>query len=186
MTWFRKQKRLAPAIVTSPAMPRPRVLIPAGVLAETERLIASTREHEEVVYWAGIEGADTSVVLTCIAPHAATTNGSFDTTASSNAVVINWIADRGLVLLGQLHCHPDHRVWHSGGDDRGALMPYENFLSIVVPHYGQSGIGDLQTSGVHRFEGGRFSRLTPVQVAATIISVPAAEDFRGPDHAGLS
>jgi proteasome lid subunit RPN8/RPN11 len=156
------------------------------VLAETERLIASGREHEEVVYWAGIEGVETSTVVTCIAPRAATTYGSFDTTAASNAVVINWIADHGLVLLGQLHCHPDHRVWHSGGDDRGALMPYENFLSIVVPHYGQTGIGDFQTSGVHRYEGGRFIRLTAAQVAQTLVTVPTTEDFRGPEHADPS
>jgi len=160
--------------------PRPRVFVPESVLAKTEHLIASTHEHEEVVYWAGLEGPHGIVAVSALAPEADTTYGSFDTTAVSNAVAIQWAASRGLGIVAQLHCHPDHRVGHSRGDDLGALMPYENFLSIVVPHYGTSGMGDFQTSGVHRYEHGRFRRLTSDEVTATIVVVPTAASFRGP------
>lgn len=158
---------------------RPRVFIPESVLATTERLIASTHEHEEVLYWAGLEGPHGIVAVSALAPTADTTYGSFDTTAVSNAVAIQWAASRGLGIVAQLHCHPDHRVGHSRGDDLGALMPYENFLSIVVPYYGTAGIGDFQTSGVHRYEQGRFRRLTAEEVISTIIVVPTAANFRG-------
>jgi hypothetical protein len=185
MRWFtRKERAPVPAPVAAP--PRPRMFIPQSVLAATERLLASAREHEQVVYWAGIEGPGVSAVLTCIAPEAATTYGSFDTSAASNAVVINWIAERGLVHLAQLHCHPDHRVGHSAGDDRGALMPFENFVSIVVPHYGNVGIGSFEHSGVHRYESGRFVRLSAQDVATTLTVVPDSANFRDHGHADLS
>jgi len=173
------KKSRPPAKISERVASRPRVFVPESVLATTERLIASTREHEEVVYWAGLEGPHGIVAVSALAPDADTTYGSFDTTAASNAIIIQWAASRGLGIVAQLHCHPDHRVGHSRGDDLGALMPYENFLSIVVPHYGTSGIGDFQTSGLHRYEQGRFRRLTSSEVLSTIVVVPTAANFRG-------
>lgn len=173
-------KKLRPAAKTAERVSaRPRVFVPESVLATTENLIASTHEHEEVVYWAGLEGPHGLVALAALAPAADTSFGSFDTTAASNAVIIQWAASRGLGIVAQLHCHPDHRVGHSRGDDLGALMPYENFLSIVVPHYGTRGIGDFQTSGVHRYEHGSFRRLTRDEVTSTIVIVPPTANFRG-------
>lgn len=186
MKWCRSKERKNEPASPAAAVARPRLLVPQAVLGETERLISSGRDHEQVVYWAGIETQGVSAVLTCIAPDAVTTYGSFDTTAASNAVVINWIAEQGLVHLAQLHCHPDHRVGHSRGDDRGALMPFEDFLSIVVPHYGHEGIGNFAACGVHRYEDGRFVRLPQPAVAGTLCVVPGSVDFRGESNATLS
>lgn len=186
MKWFRRREQRQAAVPMPSVVRRPRVFVPEAVLRETERLLASTRDHEEVVYWAGVETENVSVVVSCVAPEAATTYGSFDTTAASNAIVINWIADRGLVLLAQLHCHPGHNVGHSRGDDKGALMPFENFISIVVPNHGHDGIGDFQLSGVHRYDKGRFVRLTGQQVAALVSVIPTAASFRETSDADLS
>lgn len=181
MSWLGRKNAPPP-----PApLKRPRVFIPAAVLAETERLIASNHEHEEVVYWAGLEGPYGIAALACLAPPAETTFGSFDTTAADNARVIGWASSRGLGIVAQLHCHPDHRVGHSLGDDEGALMPYENFISIVVPHYGTAGIGTFERCGVHRFEQRAFRRLTAEEVRADFHIVPAMANFRGGPYADL-
>jgi hypothetical protein len=51
-------------------------------------------------------------------------------------------------------------------------MPYESFLSIVVPNYGRHGV-DLAACGVHRFESGRFRRLSASEVEAEFSVAPS-------------
>jgi hypothetical protein len=168
-----------------PVVARPVVWVPDSVLDATARVLRSQRDHEEVAYWAGIDGGLTATVLTCIAPAATTTAGSFQTSAFANAVVINWLAEHGLVLIAQLHCHPGRFVEHSHGDEVGALTPFENYLSIVVPLYGAGGLGDFSRCGVHRFEDGRFRRLRPTEVRHALRVAPTMQSFRGA-HAPLS
>jgi hypothetical protein len=63
-------------------------------------------------------------------------------------------------------------------------MPYQGFLSIVVPYHGREGMGDLTACGVHRFEGRRFRRLSAPEVRATFHLVPTAQCFRQEDSSG--
>jgi proteasome lid subunit RPN8/RPN11 len=95
--------------------------------------------HEGAAYLAGRRAGGECFVTTCIAPAATTTYGSFDTSAHTNAKVVMNVAGVGLELIGQVHSHPGRFVDHSDGDDERALMPYEGFLSIVVPHYARGG-----------------------------------------------
>lgn len=147
------------------------------VLAATLRGLQSFGDvngpHEGIVYWAGREQPQEWVMTTVIVPEAVTTYGSFRTSAAANARVVALLAAAELVLLAQIHSHPGKLVDHSDGDDADALMPYENFLSIIVPYYGKATLWPLDQCGVHRFEHSRFRRLTPKEVAATIRLVPA-------------
>src|SRR5262249_12285388 len=142
----------------------PEVWISAGLLDRTASVLQESGgcegPHEGVAYWAGRRTAHECLVTTCIAPAAVTTYGSFDTSAQTNARVIMYLASAGLELIGQVHSHPSRFVSHSDGDDERALMPYEGFLSIVVPHYARYGMRPLTTCGVHLFDNSRFRRLT--------------------------
>ena len=68
-----------------------------------------------------------------------------------------YLARAGLELIGQVHSHPGRFVGHSDGDDERALMPYDGFLSIVVPHYGRR--GHASTDGV------RHSCIQPIRLS---------------------
>jgi proteasome lid subunit RPN8/RPN11 len=155
---------------------RPLVRLHEAVLAPTVALLRASRgadgEHEGVVYWAGITHDLEWVITTVMIPEAVTTYGSFRTSAAANARIVALLAQTGLVLLGQVHSHPGAMVDHSDGDDRDALMPYENFLSVIVPHYGNTSLWPLDHCGVHRFEGGRFRRLTRGELADAFRLVP--------------
>lgn len=157
-----------------PASGRPVFAIHERVLARTEALLAPPvwRKTERIVYWAGVKRDDVWVATTVIRPDAKLTRGSFDTTAGSNARVIEYLSAHGLAFLGQVHTHPSKWVDHSDGDDRDAFMPKENSISIVVPQYGRRGMRPLQTCGVHRYEGGRFRRLPPPEIEESICVVP--------------
>jgi hypothetical protein len=159
----------------------PQILIHETVIPETVRVLQHSRDersaHEGIVYWAGKVTTSSWIVTTSIAPKADTTWGSFTTTAFSNAEVITFLATHGLELLAQVHSHPGSRVGHSEGDDEGAFMPYENYLSLVVPNFGKGGILPLQRCGVHRFNQGRFKRLTRKEVETLFQIIPTHKDF---------
>jgi hypothetical protein len=162
----------------SAARPR-RVLIGEGLIHASQRLLALGHGgREDVLYWAGVELKDTWLVSTWITPQAHTSRGSFVTSAVANANVISYLSKHRLTLLVQVHTHPGHRVDHSLGDDTGAYMAFEGFLSIVVPHYGQRGILPFSQCGVHRYERGQFLRLHDPVVAQLMEVLPLGVDLR--------
>lgn len=134
--------------------------------------------HEGVVYWAGRRAGSESFVTTCLAPPARTTPGSFETSSQTNARAIMYLATVGLELVGQVHSHPGTFVGHSLGDDERALMPYEGFLSVVVPSYARRGMLPLTTCGVHVFQDGVFRRLSDAEVAAHFHVLDQVADLR--------
>ena len=138
----------------------------------------AVEHHEGIVYWAGRRYGLDSLVTTCIAPAATATYGSFKTSSYTNAKVVMWLAREELELLGQVHSHPGSFVDHSQGDDELALMPFEGFLSIVIPHYGQQGIWPLTQCGVHRFEAGQFRRLSTKELEKSFRVIPDFCDIR--------
>jgi hypothetical protein len=134
--------------------------------------------HEGVAYWAGQRVAGGVVLTTCIAPAATTTRGSFETSARANAEVIAYLGSAKLELIAQVHSHPGDFVGHSDGDDRRALMPYEGYLSVVVPHYGREGMRPLTKCGVHIFERSKFRRLSEDEIDSRFRVSDGFVDFR--------
>jgi proteasome lid subunit RPN8/RPN11 len=149
----------------SPAEAFRSILLHESIIAPTEAVLRQAgglfRRHEGIVYWAGCRlDVNTYIVTTCIAPAARSGPGFFLTSAVSNAAVIAELSRNHLELLAQVHSHPGAYADHSDGDTRGALMPYEGFVSVVVPDYARSAILPLRRCGVHCFEGGTFRRLS--------------------------
>lgn len=154
--WFKRSQ-------SQPRCSVPTVWVPAGILDRTVELLRQSgsrrKPHEGVVYWAGRRATNEYFITACIVPEARTTPGSFETSSRSNAKVIAYLAGAGLELLGQVHSHPGSFIDHSDGDDERALMPYNGFLSIIVPHYARRGMRPLKMCGVHIFEQSGFRRL---------------------------
>lgn len=160
----------------------PKVLITAGLIEATGRLLRQARtgrrRHEGIVYWAGLGVQQESIVTTCIAPRATTTPGSFRVSFEANATVVSALCQLELVLLAQIHSHPGSFVDHSCGDDLGAFMPFEGFLSIIVPDFCRRDPWPLTTCGVHQFAAGAFRRLTNPQIERTFRVLPSICDLR--------
>ena len=57
-----------------------------------------------------------------------------------------------LGILAQVHSHPGADTRHSDGDDELVVMPFENMLSLVAPHYGRilTSIGDFSIPPIPR------------------------------------
>ena len=164
------------------APPKGVIWIAAAVVEHTIDVLRSSRgpggSHEGVAYWAGTRAGDNVFVTTCIAPAARTTKGSFATSSRTNAQVIMYLASANLELIGQVHSHPGSFVGHSDGDDERALMPYDGFLSIIVPDYARHGMLPLTCCGVHVFEKSHFRRLQPTEIEARFRVAPELRDLR--------
>lgn len=162
--------------------PPPVTWIPAQLLDRTAQVLRQSGcdglAHEGIVYWAGRRVVRENLVMTCIAPEARTTYGSFATTSHANARVVMYLADHGLELIAQVHSHPSAFVDHSDGDDERALMPYDGFVSIVVPRYARDGLRPLSSCGVHIFEISGFRRLSDAEVVARFHVVDDFADLR--------
>lgn len=156
-----------------------RVYIAETLLNTSQRLLTERQgQHEDVLYWAGVEIEGAWLLSTCVSPDARTRPGGFATSLIANARVISYLSAHGIRLLAQVHTHPDHRVGHSHGDDEGAFMAFEGFLSVVVPNYGRSGILPWSQCGVHRYGGGHFHRLPKKEVEDLIRVLPVGIEFR--------
>lgn len=160
----------------------PCIYLSIEVLHRTVNLLRSYRDkkgnHEGIVYWTGITTDKFWFITTCIAPKAVTSRGSFSTDIKANADVISFINKYGLHLLAQVHSHPGKNVNHSNGDDKNAFMPYDGFLSIIVPEYSVKGMRPLSICGIHRFTKGRFKRLSYEEIKNHFITLPLFEDMR--------
>jgi hypothetical protein len=148
----------------------------------TAQLVASfgrsRRPHEGIVYWAGISTASAWMIVTTLVPDAETTPGSYRTSVRANAYVIKAVSELRLQLLAQVHGHPTDWVNHSEGDNTGAFMPYDGFLSVVLPWYGSQGMLPLEKCGIHRFGDGHFINLDSQAVERQFVVVPSSVDLR--------
>ncbi len=153
-----------------------RIWLSTSLLENTTRCLRSFgvegEKHEGIVYWAGVETVSHWWLLACIRPDAVTTWGSYQTTAATNAKAILAASRYELHILAQVHSHPGNWVSHSQGDQEGALMPFEGFLSVVVPNYGLQDVFSLEQCGIHRFEKGQFRHLVNSQVKTLFHIVP--------------
>lgn len=177
--WFRK---LIPKRIRRRVAATPTVWIPSAVLDQTVKVLRRSageagEAHEGIAYWAGHRLSNRSVVTTCIAPGAKTGVRSFKTSLAANAQVVAYVANVNLEVLGQVHSHPASIVDHSLTDDKDALMPYEGFLSVVVPYYGRRGMTPLVDCGIHIFEAGRFRRMARTEVESSFVLIDMFVDL---------
>ncbi len=160
----------------------PLIVIHESVIAATGRLLRESKrrmqKHEGVLYWAGRDLGLEWLVTTCIAPSAVTGPGSFRVSAEANARVVMLLNKLGLVLLAQVHSHPGTLIAHSEGDDRGAFMPFEGMVSIVVPNYGRLDPWPLTKCGVHRAVDGAFRQLSAIEIDQTFRVLVTSCDLR--------
>ena len=162
----------------------PVLFITRTLLDRTAALLASFAERrsaEGVVYWFGFEFGTSAVVTTLVVPNADTRWGCVRTSPKANAEALSIIVGTPLVLLGQAHSHPAHRIRHSSIDDSETFARFEGAVSVVVPFFGRRGI-NLRRCGVHRHSGGKFGVVPPSKVDRHIRVLPGEADFRRSDR----
>ena len=107
--------------------------------------------HEGLCFWAGREEPDLTTLESVLVPTARHTRHGVFVSTRAFADVARRARAMGLGILAQVHSHPGRDTRHSDGDDDLVVMPFENMLSLVAPHYGRflSAITDFS---VHQYQ----------------------------------
>lgn len=132
--WFTsRRRRSAPEL----AAPEPQIFIADSCLAALRQCIAPAlqRRHEGVAFLLGRTDGISATCTTAVRPRAATGPGFFHVSSSEMARVVALAMDFDLQIVGQVHTHPVD-AFHSDGDEDGANIRYDGFVSIVLPDYG--------------------------------------------------
>ncbi len=150
--------------------PGSRVRIPRSLwlaALETIRLYGRL-ESEGLVYFAGVVGSPTDLVVTSLHRlHHLPQGDRVAVTPEESRNLLRVLRERDEKLIAQLHSHRGS-AFHSWGDDAYATSFHPGFLSLVVPKFG-AGMTKVAECGVFEFDGDTFRQLDARQVAARVV-----------------
>jgi len=138
-------------------------LIEQDVISFTEKILKEygnkEPSHEGFVYWAGRKKENEILINSAVAPQAESDPYHITVPHEGTYDFVKVLSANNIVQIAQVHTHPDSRVAHSPGDNLAGFR-LNGLLSIVVPNYGLRGIQLFDTCGVHRYNKGKFLRLS--------------------------
>ena len=153
---------------------RGRYRLAEGLIASTRRALRRFYEagrdeggHEGICYWAGREYPDLTLLQAVIVPTADHQRFGVFVSEASFAEAARRARAMRLGILAQIHSHPGHDTRHSDGDDDLVVMPFENMLSLVAPHYGRS-VRTLGDFAIHQCQAHRWVLCEPRSVQAAL------------------
>jgi hypothetical protein len=154
----------------------PHLEIPRGIVNASWRHVARRGDgrREAEVVWAGVLTKHGGRVVTAVAPAGAGVRASarfHGLAVATHAAMCRWIETHQLLVLAQVHTHPETWVGHSPTDDAHPFAPDEGFLSIVWPHYAAGRLAPLEQWGVHELVGGTWQQLAHSEVQRRIVVV---------------
>jgi proteasome lid subunit RPN8/RPN11 len=127
---------------------------------------ACEARHEGVALLLGRASGAKVMVMQSVRPRARTSRGSFEIPAREMARVVSLAMDLDLQVVGQVHTHPGE-AYHSEGDEEGANIRYDGFVSIVIPDHGTA-LPGRDGWAVYRFSDARGWLALPDAAVAII------------------
>ena len=159
---------------------RGRYRIADDLIAETQLALRAFDEagrheggHEGICYWAGREEPSLTSLEAVVVPPAHHERFGVFVSAPEFGEVAHRARAMGLGVLAQVHSHPGRDTRHSDGDDDLVVMPFENMLSLVAPHYGRT-LTSIKIFSIHQFQDHRWVLCDAASISATFetVSVP--------------
>jgi hypothetical protein len=112
------------------------------------------RKQEGLVLWAGAAtpNAEEAYLVSYIVPQRGHWGGGVRLDSKFLLKLSEELEKRDLLLLAQVHTHPEN-FGHSSGDEERATSYRIGFISIVVPCFAQKNIQDLSECYIYEYEG---------------------------------
>jgi len=160
-------------------MGKQRLLLPVQVIEKTLKIMQRYGEQnrECIAYWLGEQLDEDSIVIDEVyIPKQRATAIASKVQETDVAKLFSILEIDEKVLVAQLHTHPGS-AFHSLIDDEYPVAFEENFLSLVVPHYGFIDTGSFpKLSKVYIYNEGLWSEI-PFEEVFTIIPGRFREDL---------
>ncbi|MDC8451674.1 MAG: hypothetical protein LV477_02045 [Candidatus Nitrosotalea sp.] len=161
------------------------LLVPSYILEQTQKTFRYywKKNQEAVAYWCGKENDQdkTDVVLSIVIPKAFHSGGNYEVPADESTKIGKTLSARELVCLAQIHTHPGDSGNHSWYDDENSISKRNDFLSLVMPHFGNIGIYDIQDITVHECWETKWVILDNQAKSKRIVIIDDFVDFRVED-----
>lgn len=153
--WFKRKPRYR--VIREPAVQR--IMMLEHCLAALRECLAPeiARGHEGVAFLYGKTDGTETLITGVFRPQARTTRGSFAVSTLAMAKVVEAVCDLGLEVIGQIHSHPT-LAGHSKGDEDGARIAYDGFVSLVLPNYARD-LPSLEGMAIYMYRDGEFDEL---------------------------
>lgn len=137
---------------TASTPPAPKVILTQGCLHAIKQCLLHEiqREHEGITYLLGRTNGSITLAVTATTPEAHTTYGSFEVSSVAMAQIVRSAAKLNLQVVAQVHTHPG-LAFHSQGDEEGARIKYNGYVSIVLPSYGRH-LPRLEGAAIYIFQ----------------------------------
>ncbi len=150
-----------------------------GVVDKTTQVLKQYGQlpNEGLVFWAGAIVENRAKITHVIAPETDSAEGRVTVPHLSIYNVVKALSDHKIIHIGQVHSHPAKWVDHSGGDDELAPFKREGLISLVVPSYCNEGMIPIKKSGVHRYEGNQFIRLSNKYIKSHFTMIDGESHF---------
>jgi hypothetical protein len=134
------------------------------------------KELEAGCFWYGLRGEEAAAALVLGIPRQINRPRNFEIPADDLVALINAACEpAGLVAVAQLHIHPGADVRHSLWDDKQVVS--KNVYSLVIPNYCRPPVL-FESIGIHRFENGRWNRMSPESARGAVIITACLVDTR--------
>ena len=151
--------------------------ISSNLIDDTQRALRMFYEagrheggHEGLCYWAGREEPDLTSLEAVVIPNARHERFGVFVSEAAFADVARRARTMGLGVLAQVHSHPGRDTRHSDGDDNLVVMPFENMLSLVAPHYGRI-LRAITDFSIHQYQDHRWVLCNRKSVSASFETV---------------
>lgn len=145
-----------------------RIVLPATVLAETDRVMQRFGEqHRECyVWWGGYFLANgTARIVSALYPEVFTHFGRIHLRRRELSALHERLCTLDLVLVTELHTHPPGAGGQNEVDAANAAATYPGFTSIVVPDFGFPRFSDPRDCYVYRYlANGRWQQLNRTEI----------------------
>lgn len=145
-----------------------KVILTQGCLRAIQQCLLNDvqREHEGITYLLGRTNGSITLAVTATIPEAYTTYGSFEVSPIAMSRIVRSAANLNLQVVAQVHTHPS-LAFHSQGDEDGARIKYNGYVSIVLPDYGKR-LPSLEGAAIYIFQDKQgFVQLTLDDVTIT-------------------
>ena len=126
--------------------------------------------HEGICFWAGREEPHLTTFKKVVVPNAHHERFGVFVSEAAFGDVVRRAREMNLGVLAQVHSHPGRDTRHSDGDDDLVIMPFENMLSLVAPHYGRT-LASILDFSVHQFQDHRWVLCDSASIRSAFESV---------------
>ena len=112
------------------------IIVPIAIVDNTLQSLrrAGDRDSEAVLLWLGRATSGGIEIVEAYMPEQEAAHDYFHIPPNAMSAILRHLGETKTFIAAQIHSHPEE-AFHSGADDRWAIVRHEGAFSLVVPDF---------------------------------------------------